>query len=217
MRGVLDDCLEHVCVVDDPPPPSVPRPPRAVSLLLQSLLGKPPASQARLCLFSAGLILTCMILASPAQLGQCCVRYIARPVILEHIKVRMLPCAIRVQATDRAGGDLRSHRTTTSLMPSSNVLKTSFVPIQVIRGVDPRPACLSDADWTASGDGGWYVVVPLADGGDASSLTAASASGAGVAADGDGASNSATCSAVIDWEQIETYERGYLVGFWFSN
>jgi len=53
VRGVLDDCLEHVCVVDDPPqpppPPSVPRPPRAVSLLLQALLGKPPPSQARLC------------------------------------------------------------------------------------------------------------------------------------------------------------------------
>jgi len=52
VRGVLDDCLEHVCIVDDPPqqppPSSVPRPPRAVSLLLQALLGKPPASQARL-------------------------------------------------------------------------------------------------------------------------------------------------------------------------
>ena len=55
VRGVLDDCLEHVCIVDDPPelppPPSVPRPSRAVSLLLQSLLGKSPASQARWCLF----------------------------------------------------------------------------------------------------------------------------------------------------------------------
>ena len=85
---------------------------------------------------------------------------------------------------------------------------SSFKTVQAVRGVDPRPACHSDADWTASGDGGWYVVVPLADGGDATSPAAAS--GTAVAGNGSGA---AVSSAMIDWEQIETHERGYLVSF----
>ncbi len=96
-------------------------------------------------------------------------------------------------------------------------LTSSFLPAQIVRGVDPQPACLGDADWTASGDGGWYVVVPLADGGDATPLDAASVYGAADAGGGSGATDAAMCTATIDWEQIETYERGYLVSFHVSS
>ena len=78
--------------------------------------------------------------------------------------------------------------------------------------MDPRPTCRSDADWAASGEGGWFIVVPLADGGDAVLPGTGSALGSSVAAHGSAADEAGTCTAAIDWEQVETYEHGYLVG-----
>ena len=50
---MLDDCFDQVCIVDEPePPPSVPRPPRPMGLLLQALLGKQSAKVRTAALYS---------------------------------------------------------------------------------------------------------------------------------------------------------------------
>ncbi len=86
---------------------------------------------------------------------------------------------------------------------------------QDARGIDPQPVCRNDAEWAASGSGGWYVVVPLADGGDASTrgpvVPVPSAAGPGAGFPGAAVAEGFGTSTAIDWAQVETYERGYLV------
>ena len=105
----------------------------------------------------------------------------------------------------------------------TRAIQPEYVPagLQGPCGIDPQPVCRGEAAWAASGAGGWYIVVPLADGGDASNRglapshgTAAPLSGA-IGTDVGGADVAAAeglmSSATIDWAQVETYERGYQV------